>query len=1652
MAESTFDADSKFSCQFLGTASALLCGTEDGSIFKLDSNDGRCVLASRQLCPGRITAFLTLKSPEGAVVCSGHFSDLYILHPRSLTLLLCIPISYTHLDWITCACLHMYQDRHGNACEALVTMNQEGALTTFDVSENADELWGTEDQDVKSSSSSAAAATKKEGESQNVGHHHTLDTSAAHRRSTTLPSSFNDPPRTSDKWFTTPSTPSVLTQNRVDPLRDATKLSSASTPVTASSIASSFNPVSKPLSRSQALRNQQQEQQNPTMQQHNRTYVGPTHMRTAHTACKRPLQVIASPFTHSVLLVVASDKWFLYNISDLCLIIAVPCVNPFGWSGGGFLGAETLVVYSKDGEGYVYNFADRPDILSYIHSDLHTIAPSSFESDSKYLLPALSAPRFSCHLVLHAQYNVLIGRKDADNDDGQTVGTAKSLPTPSAPPSSTTASISADAPYLHSSAFVPPTALLTNPFVGDTVFSLCLGSCEKALLLRGDAGGGVACWVLNKDTMNTMAKVSTNQALECVRMELSASYYSKLSAFWPSDCAPFGKQRGLNFPIGTKIHIPSDHQGDLFSHNGFHHSDVHWKVENSGSPAIKSPSSEAMQPRLMPLDSVEPTYAPTNDAVTAFLCGIQKDNNAPCKEWLLLGFHNGDIVAAPVRTILESMAGISDMRLYTDDDQVKPKRAHIRSTQKQSQLHSSHYPLQTISSTLGHSNTASAWTRVGLTSLSGGKTIKTKPPSIKLNNSEPQSRKWTSAATHPSNATISNTINPSGMASASVNLLDSISSVANPDASISASSSLLPSQPVLLQGHTAAVTCLFYPAAHWNAPSDWLVSGSSDCTLKLWSLQDGGKLLHTFRDHCGGVLDIGVVPSNVLPHIRYPIFSIARDHSVCLSSLNPPFILNCLTDHRLPVLKLRWRAQAGLAVVCCAQDVVYVWQLNGGVRERVASGQEAADIALSCDRVDDVKVERKAKVNDNRRGGSVTGVTNINESSKAVGSGEDLGPVSVLPLAVGMQVHPVLIFDIPKLCNLLSHNRVSREDHSSALLGAQALLTHLLCFGAREDERGEKKEREDVPFTRSSGMANFSCKSLAPSACAALASNTLAQNHDHLLQSNHHTEDKISALAAAVGLLQPSMQQQGHVALGTLHSDCISMFLPGVHTHMGWKRRGTLVVTASLATAALSSAISRRQSDGDVFDAPGDLSRASSLNHLFPRSSFSPCASPLPVSPTHTGAPSEISDGLPPQSNRTTIYSCYPSATSTGNLSTAPSSTSVPTSPTLRIDPEPWHMLLSYFTAQAPLRLLHPLLRNWSNLQTDIRTQARANLTAILTSLESVEARGLCERCIARLPRVPYIPDDGVRLSCAVMVLLLLSKDNSPVQPEQIEALVQSLSGLLQGKNVTATPRTIALELLSTLLTSPTSNLPHLRALHILSLILKVASAEQNSDSKVGGAAARSLTKIATMRADLLLRALSQDSNTTASASPMLFKAFVRAVQYQSSTILDQIVPVVEFVVSCVVSQPGNEKMPSLASTTLCSIAQCCGTVAVHNTNQRVVVGAKDGNIFVYDIKTAARLHAFTAHSHAVTAVAFSSDGRQLASYCSIDQNLRVWQLAGNALMGFLGSGPRCIRVVDGQDKDTKGTHVIGNNMRLVWRPSGEIFLHADGHDLLRLF
>ena len=64
-----------------------------------------------------------------------------------------------------------------------------------------------------------------------------------------------------------------------------------------------------------------------------------------------------------------------------------------------------------------------------------------------------------------------------------------------------------------------------------------------------------------------------------------------------------------------------------------------------------------------------------------------------------------------------------------------------------------------------------------------------------------------------------------------------------------------PPQHMILRGHTGKITCLLSPT--FKTPSgirDWIVSGSSDFTVRLW-VKSTGKLVHTFCHQTGEVSD-----------------------------------------------------------------------------------------------------------------------------------------------------------------------------------------------------------------------------------------------------------------------------------------------------------------------------------------------------------------------------------------------------------------------------------------------------------------------------------------------------------------------------------------------------------------------------------------------------------------------------------------------------------------------------------------------------------------------------------------------------------------------------------------------------------------------------
>ena len=81
--------------------------------------------------------------------------------------------------------------------------------------------------------------------------------------------------------------------------------------------------------------------------------------------------------------------------------------------------------------------------------------------------------------------------------------------------------------------------------------------------------------------------------------------------------------------------------------------------------------------------------------------------------------------------------------------------------------------------------------------------------------------------------------------------------------------------------------------------------------------------------------------------------------------------------------------------------------------------------------------------------------------------------------------------------------------------------------------------------------------------------------------------------------------------------------------------------------------------------------------------------------------------------------------------------------------------------------------------------------------------------------------------------------------------------------------------------------------------------------------------------------------------------------------------------------------------------------MSLYRPSARLAVGGADGLINIYDLKTATRWQAIPAHSSPITALAFSYDGKTLASFSLFEKIVRVWHVTGS-FFSMLGSAPRC--------------------------------------------
>lgn len=149
-------------------------------------------------------------------------------------------------------------------------------------------------------------------------------------------------------------------------------------------------------------------------------------------------------------------------------------------------------------------------------------------------------------------------------------------------------------------------------------------------------------------------------------------------------------------------------------------------------------------------------------------------------------------------------------------------------------------------------------------------------------------------------------------------------------------------------GHTGPILCL---AAHNMVvtPKEHsrqvLVSGSMDCTVRVWDLE-GGIVLSIMHQHVAPVRQILLPPPGTYRPWVDCFLTVADDACVALSSLETLKVERMFPGHTSYPKMVAWDGVRGYIACLCMQftthaghnDVLYVWDVKSGARERILRG------------------------------------------------------------------------------------------------------------------------------------------------------------------------------------------------------------------------------------------------------------------------------------------------------------------------------------------------------------------------------------------------------------------------------------------------------------------------------------------------------------------------------------------------------------------------------------------------------------------------------------------------------------------------------------------------------------------------------------------
>ncbi|CAI4229926.1 unnamed protein product [Auanema sp. JU1783] len=153
----------------------------------------------------------------------------------------------------------------------------------------------------------------------------------------------------------------------------------------------------------------------------------------------------------------------------------------------------------------------------------------------------------------------------------------------------------------------------------------------------------------------------------------------------------------------------------------------------------------------------------------------------------------------------------------------------------------------------------------------------------------------------------------------------------------------------VLRGHSAAVRSLFYPHEHHNRfDPQLLLSGSDDFTVIVWNINNGNRL-HRFYEHGGPVLRFVIPPVNCTKNIAKCVCSITADNTASLLNIRDFKCALLASKHPHPIKDVKWRPLDDFMLVKLDDGSVYVWSMESANLDRIVTGLVAEEVLSACD-------------------------------------------------------------------------------------------------------------------------------------------------------------------------------------------------------------------------------------------------------------------------------------------------------------------------------------------------------------------------------------------------------------------------------------------------------------------------------------------------------------------------------------------------------------------------------------------------------------------------------------------------------------------------------------------------------------------------------